>query len=271
MEEKPDLITIGGDISYDNNMASCFKCYDLVLSDLPDKWKEGSMTRLIPTVYAVGNHDYGVNPYSKFPLEFDDHQSIYKLWFPQQKSTQGGVPNEAGRMSYHSHKFGNSITLLSLDTAFETNIEDQREFISQELNGNVPVKLAHYHNPIYPACKKNVNDRNVTASLREYWVPLFDSYGLTSGMENHVHAFKRTIPLKDSKEAPPGEGTIYIGDGSWGALLHNCTPIDSDLMVLQDTINHVWIITIDLVETNTIHFRAIDDEGNELDDFTRDL
>ncbi len=42
-------------------------------------------------------------------------------------------------------------------------------------------------------------------------------------MENHVHQFKRTNPLINSKPVKDGEGgTIYFGDGNWGVFVDEC-------------------------------------------------
>ena len=35
--------------------------------------------------------------------------------------------------------------------------------------------------------------------------------------ENHVHSFKRTKPLKSNQ--PAENGTVYVGDGAYGAVL----------------------------------------------------
>ena len=59
---EPDLILIGGDISYDNNMDTCYSTYNFVMWDLPYNWtQEDGSTRLVPLIFAAGNHDLGTN------------------------------------------------------------------------------------------------------------------------------------------------------------------------------------------------------------------
>ena len=35
---------------------------------------------------------------------------------------------------------------------------------------------------------------------RKYWIPVFDEQGLTMSWENHVHALKRSFPIKNYKK-----------------------------------------------------------------------
>jgi len=40
-------------------------------------------------------------------------------------------------------------------------------------------------------------------------------------MENHVHSFKKTFPLKNNSVSMD-DGVIYIGDGSWAVIIDEC-------------------------------------------------
>lgn len=62
-EVNPDVIFIGGDIAYDNNAVSCYWTWDLFLN----QWDllSFSVNRLVPIIFAGGNHDFGLNPNSK--------------------------------------------------------------------------------------------------------------------------------------------------------------------------------------------------------------
>ena len=69
---------------------------------------------------------------------------------------------------------------------------------------------------------------------REHWLPLFDEYGVTAAFEHHWHVMKVTKPLRNNevslffldldgwtrlmtaKQVHEG-GTVYFGDGGWGA------------------------------------------------------
>mmetsp|Transcript_29034 Transcript_29034/g.28711 ORF Transcript_29034/g.28711 Transcript_29034/m.28711 type:complete len:88 (+) Transcript_29034:1145-1408(+) len=84
--------------------------------------------------------------------------------------------------------------------------------------------------------------------------------------ENHVHGFKRTKPLKGGKVAE--DGTVYIGDGSWGPLIGDCEPNNRDLMDNNNAIHHVWHIKIN---GNQLQGTALNDKGEAIDNFTKNV
>lgn len=53
---------------------------------------------------------------------------------------------------------------------------------------------------------------------RQSWVPVFDKYHMTLGLEHHIHTFKRTHKLRNQEVVsdPDAPGTIYLGDGNLG-------------------------------------------------------
>lgn len=77
-----DLIMIGGDITYDNNMYTCYNTWDLMLEQVPHKFPTGNITRLIPLILATGNHDVGVNSNNNHTWVLDDNQPVFFHWFP---------------------------------------------------------------------------------------------------------------------------------------------------------------------------------------------
>lgn len=62
--------------------------------------------------------------------------------------------------------------------------------------------------------------------------------------ENHVHSFKRTKPLKSNQ--PAENGTVYVGDGAYGAVLAMLCKPDAtvDLFQTYKNKNNVWISEI---------------------------
>jgi len=67
-------------------------------------------------------------------------------------------------------------------------------------------------------------------------------------MENHVHSFKRTYPIKQGK-INTEEGIVYIGDGSWAVILEECKDPPSDVIDLFEKRSlefHVWILEVDI-------------------------
>ena len=62
---KADMIMIGGDIVYDNNVPHCYQAMDHFLMRLNHNYRDDrtNTTRVIPILLAPGNHDLGVIPY----------------------------------------------------------------------------------------------------------------------------------------------------------------------------------------------------------------
>lgn len=56
---KPDVIFMGGDIPYDNNIIDCYWTWDVLMKELEAVNRECG--RLVPIVMALGNHDIGFN------------------------------------------------------------------------------------------------------------------------------------------------------------------------------------------------------------------
>ena len=85
------------------------------------------------------------------------------------------------------------------------------------------LKFVNYHVPIYSVCENF--DRDPTRFLYAlfHWIPNFDKYHVMTVYENHVHSFKRTKPLVGS--SPKEFGTVYVGDGAYGAIVEEfCRP-----------------------------------------------
>ena len=81
-------------------------------------------------------------------------------------------------------------------------------------------KFAQYHAPFVPHAKYTANT-NISAC----WAPLFQQYNVKLACEAHAHVLKVTWPIILSTATGNDHGfirdnqngTIYIGEGSWGA------------------------------------------------------
>eukprot|EP00343_Euplotes_focardii_P001076 CAMPEP_0205800778 /NCGR_PEP_ID=MMETSP0205-20121125/2551_1 /ASSEMBLY_ACC=CAM_ASM_000278 /TAXON_ID=36767 /ORGANISM="Euplotes focardii, Strain TN1" /LENGTH=165 /DNA_ID=CAMNT_0053064435 /DNA_START=18 /DNA_END=512 /DNA_ORIENTATION=- len=164
---------------------------------------------------GVGNHDIGVSSFSQGGIPHNDHQPVFKHWFPQQ-TYQSTVPELKNRKTYFSHSFGNRLLIISLDTEYEAEMGGwQRDWLENILsNSTHDIKIVQYHGPIFSSCvPEDSYDFDVENDGLKYWVPLFDKYNVTVVSENHMHALKRTKKIKNGVEDP--NGTIYIGEGNW--------------------------------------------------------
>lgn len=61
----------------------------------------------------------------------------------------------------------------------------------------------------FPAYNPKQGRKNTKA--QEYWVPLFDKYGVDLMLSGHDHSYLRSMPLKAGSPASPGQtGTTYV-------------------------------------------------------------
>lgn len=85
-----------------------------------------------------------------------------------------------------------------------------------------------------------------------------------TSFENHVHAFKRTKPLKGN--APVSNGTVYVGDGSFGAIVDEMCKPDSTVNIFEKALNqnNFWLSVVD--HQNVTHV-AYNNSGHIIDSF----
>jgi hypothetical protein len=209
MAEQPIALSIGGDLSYDNGMRSCYRRWDTWLSMIEAKLTS-SAGRIIPLITAIGNHEVGgFNQNS-------DKFTFYKTYFVQEPFDTDKTPNDL--KTYNTRQIGNTV-LVSLDSAIVTAPGgDQATWLDEKLtaakaDGKTVWKTALYHVPMWPSVRELTDP--VVASARAAWLDIFDKHGLDIGLENHDHAYKRTKLIKNRQVVETG-GTLYLGDGSMG-------------------------------------------------------
>jgi hypothetical protein len=221
---KPHVALIGGDIAYADGDLTRIGFWD----DWFDNWDEfmnpadGPMVGLI---CALGNHELrGHFDGSKKDAPF------YFAFFPQ------------GGESYFARRLSGQAEVVVLDTSHATHPKAQAGFLEDTLRSmqerQVPYRLALYHVALYPTHRSYEDEYSRRG--RQFWVPLFDRFGLTAGLENHDHTFKRTHPLRGGKVVP--RGTVYLGDGCWGRTPRAVKGQRWYLAKASSTY-HVWMLT----------------------------
>jgi len=160
--------------------------------------------RMIPIIPVHGNHEDGdytvLNKLFNVPYQYDNEENIY----------------------YSLSFGGNFFHIIALNTQ-TAGFEDQTKWLEKDLRKyqDFTFKFAGYHKPMRPhTALKSENDH-----LVEAWAPLFYQYKLDIAMEGDSHMSKITFPIRPSEEPGSSEGfirddengTMYIGDGSWGA------------------------------------------------------
>ena len=119
---------------------------------------------------------------------------------------------------------GNLLRLYTLNTQIPGGGE-QRDWLGRDLQANQRAiwRMAQYHQAIRP--------HNAAKQEREelivQWATLFHKFKVQLVMESDAHVVKTTWPIRPSREAGSHEGfirddlrgTIYMGEGGWGAPL----------------------------------------------------
>ena len=184
---------------------------DMTTSDQASEWIEwfddwqytmSKDGRLYPIVVARGNHEA-------------DNKGLNQLF-------------DVGKPSmYYSLTLGGSLLkVLTLNTMIPSS-GTQREWLAKELvnSSDITWKIAQYHHAMRPhnSTKKERND------LILHWATLFHKYGVDVAVESDAHCVKWTYPIRPNRAPGSDEGfirddvngTVYIGEGGWGAPLRS--------------------------------------------------
>lgn len=272
----PLAVVIGGDVAYDNGMLTCWPTWD----DWLDRWEAASKTasRLVPVVLAVGNHDAGTEAYAKTKPPFVQRDTLpFLAFFPHQSfnSAPGGIVPLGERTAYHAHRVGN-VLVLALDSGYiHDSARDGEQMLAMETAvledrksaSPASVVIASYHVPIYPSSMERWKNKEWEKGPSGEFVSFFDKHHVAIAFENHVHAFKRTVPLRAHRPVEFGTpGTVYLGDGRAG-LSGLGVPGDHDLVTQSSesrlaietrAINHFWLLS---AQGASARLRAIDPSG----------
>eukprot|EP00903_Cladosiphon_okamuranus_P000645 g643.t1 len=191
---RPHCVIFGGDMTDDDS--------DQEWREWFDDWQLtiGSDGRVFPIIPARGNHEAN-NATLVNCFDVPSPDVYYAL-------TLGG----------------NLFRIYTLNTQIPGGGE-QRDWLGRDLqaNQNVIWRMAQYHQAIRP--------HNAAKQEREelivQWATLFHKYKVQLVMESDAHVAKTTWPIRPSKQPGSHEGfirddvagTIYIGEGGWGAPL----------------------------------------------------
>jgi hypothetical protein len=190
---QPDLILFDGDMT---NL------------DLPQEWRRwfedwqltiNEQGRLIPILAARGNHEI-------------KNESIYHLF---------DTPSEE---VYYALNFGGNLLRVYTLNSEISALGRQRDWLEKDLAQNPSVwKIVQYHRPIAP----HAPGKAFRGLQYRAWASLLYQYGVDIVVECDAHVYKLTYPIKPDPNGEDGyiredkKGTIYIGEGGWGAPLRN--------------------------------------------------
>ncbi|WFB36236.1 metallophosphoesterase family protein [Kiritimatiellota bacterium B12222] len=241
----PDFAAVGGDIAYANGRISSVKKWDTWLSYYTEEMVT-SDGYAIPVVFAIGNHEVRGSynkPKTDAPFYF-------------------GLFAQDDEKSYFARQFGKNFVLFVLDSGHIASHESQVDWIKNAFSEyqDVPYKAAIYHVPLFPSHRDFMS--HYADMGRQYWAPLFDEYGLTVGLENHDHTFKRSHFIKDGMVMDDGVGTLYLGDGCWGREAREVSYETRPYLVHSGSIQHFWVVDC---TTEKMVYRAVDMDNQIFD------
>ena len=210
---------------------------------------------MVPIIYAVGNHDLGLNndPGVKYPS--GRLTPLFVQYFTQGFSDPKVPPLETRQLT-HAVSLTDLI-IYSLDVGYDQAVQGQQHFWLEDhmLKNPNQLKFAHYHDPTYTSCIREDVDvfHNLQTVLQ--WNPIFDRYHLLAAFENHAHLFKFSRKLKGN--LPHDNGTLYLGDGAWGADINDCILNKNyELYQALDRKHHVYLV--DVYYKSNVTYTAID-------------
>lgn len=191
---RPHCIMFGGDMTAsdkDQQWLNWFDDWQLTI---------GSDGRLFPIIVTRGNHEAS-------------NRSLIDLF--DVKSPD---------LYYALTLGGNLLRIYTLNTLIAP-AGNQRAWLERDLKASTPIiwKFAQYHHTIRPHTE-NKPERD---ELVLHWATLFHKFGVKLVVESDAHVVKWTFPIRPSR-APGSQqgfirddenGTVYVGEGCWGAPL----------------------------------------------------
>jgi hypothetical protein len=137
--------------------------------------------------------------------------------------------------------------VLNSELKKPAEIAAQNKWLEKDLKAHRKTKwkMAAYHQPIRPHTKGKP-DRDY---LYDWWADLFFTYGMNVVAESDTHLSKRTYPIRPSTDpdADAGfvrddkRGTVFIGEGSWGAPTRPANNARSWTMATEKVNQFKWI------------------------------
>lgn len=194
---RPDFVTFNGDFVYSGTTS--------YWSDWFTDWQFtlGTDGHLVPIIPVMGNHEASADVYNMFDVPIsNDYFSL-------------GMG-------------GNLLRVYSLNTELSGCDATQQTWLTNDLQlytgtTNEPYwKFVQYHIPFVPHAYYSAN-----TTISNCWAPLFQQYNVKLACEAHAHIIKVTWPIVQSSATgsdhgfirDDNNGTVYLGEGAWGAPL----------------------------------------------------
>ncbi|MBQ4835537.1 pre-peptidase C-terminal domain-containing protein [Pseudoalteromonas luteoviolacea] len=246
---RPLFIMHGGD--YTNaNSASEMKEYlkDWQLTFSSDQIDGQSYKRVYPFIATHGNH------------EDDNYKTLCQV-FGVDYDSDGQCTNKD---TYGAFNVTNLLRVYTLNSQYKNSgwssyATAMNNWLKQDLQsqgGNAKWRVAQYHKPMYP----HYSGKSDNTILHTWWANSFFDNAMNLVVESDTHINKITEALKPSGSnfvKTTTGGTVYVGEGSWGAPARSANDPKSwtiDLASIQQF--KVLSVTPSKMEVRTAQFAS---------------
>ncbi|MEA3452267.1 MAG: metallophosphoesterase family protein [Bacteroidota bacterium] len=230
---QPDFVIFDGDFTSANSSAQWAQWLD-------DWQLTITNGRIIPIIPVMGNHERG----NVMPNIFD-------------------IPED----SYYSLDFSNILHLTVLNT--NINITGaQTDWLIKDLNSiSDSWKFTVFHKPMRP----HYSHKSEGDDIYDAWANIFFKHKIDIVLDGDTHVNKITYPIRPSTKYDSEEGfirddengTIYLGEGTWGAPLRPFDDTKSWTMDGASIYQFKWIfISNNKVQIRTVKFENVDNVDN---------
>ena len=123
------------------------------------------------------------------------------------------IPEEYAEFGW-SFDYGNT-HFVAMNSNTEAVVEAQKDFLRADLqratqDEDIVWIIALMHHPAYSASNHGSTDR-----VQQYFVPLFEQYGVDIAFAGHDHDYERTYPIRNNQKVGNGEGVVYVVAGAF--------------------------------------------------------
>lgn len=204
---RPLFVMHGGDFTNSNNNSEWTQwLIDWELSYSNDTIDGYAYKRIYPMVGTHGNHEDG------------DISTICKMLGVDANRNNSCSAND----TYYSVQVSPLLRVYTLNSQFQGESGSlqnaQNNWLASDLaaNGsNATWRFAQYHKPMFP----HYSGKSDNPTLFNWWAQLFYDHAMNVVVESDTHMTKLTdvVVPSGSTFTTASSGTVYVGEGSWGA------------------------------------------------------
>ena len=250
----PSFVIFTGDFLWNGERQEGPDTWDNWFKAMHEHWvtPQGLMIPIIP---VIGNHEM-VYPQ---PTDYDpkSHATNYYELF-----------NLPGNERWCALSWGPDLRIIVLDSEVldpgKLTWHEQVDWLGEELTVSKDYlwKVVTFHRDMISA-------RSQIQYMIDDWASLFDLYHVDLVMMGHFHVYERSHPLNwtsaPGENVAPENGIVYVVSGGWGAPLYSSGP---KWFTARGPISKYNFVVVDVFENGTLHLRAIDMNGEVIDEFS---